>query len=172
MRVSMVNDVLPTNNTATTPGTLRTLHTLNTRKLHFNQLVKITLIEYLRSTLGVTSLDMSRNIAKKSVIRPTCTQTVKRTFVTTQLNMNGFQTKLIRSFLILTTVKVPVEIPPEVALPAQTQRNISTAPSQEFVSTETFSVMDTSTVSMGKMKIMSPVFQHTLSIKSYQNTEH
>ena len=43
----MVNDVLPTNNTATTPGTLRTLKTLNTRKLHIYQLVKITLIEYL-----------------------------------------------------------------------------------------------------------------------------
>ena len=43
----MVNDVLPTNNTATTPGTLRTLMTLNTRKLHIYQLVKISLIEYL-----------------------------------------------------------------------------------------------------------------------------
>ena len=30
----MVNDVLPTNNTATTPGTLRTLQTLITTKLH------------------------------------------------------------------------------------------------------------------------------------------
>ena len=43
----MVNDVLPTCNTATTPGTLRTLQTLNTRNLYIYQLVKTTLIEYL-----------------------------------------------------------------------------------------------------------------------------
>ena len=43
----MVSDVLPTSNTATTPGTLRTLQTLITRKLYIYQLVKITLIEYL-----------------------------------------------------------------------------------------------------------------------------
>ena len=44
----MVNDVLPTSNTATTPGTLRTLKTLNTKKaLNIRQLAKINLIEYL-----------------------------------------------------------------------------------------------------------------------------
>ena len=89
---------------------------------------------------------------------------VKRTFVKTQ--QNGFQSKLTpTSFLILTTVRGPVKIPPGVAMPAQTQKIISTAPSQEFVSTETFSVMDTGTVSMEKMKIMISAFQHILSIK-------
>ena len=43
----MVNDVLPTSSTATTPGTLRTMKTLNSTKLHFYQLVKIIRIEYL-----------------------------------------------------------------------------------------------------------------------------
>ena len=42
----MVNDVLPTNNTATTPGTPRTLQTLNCLKLYSYQLAKISLIEY------------------------------------------------------------------------------------------------------------------------------
>ena len=42
----MVNDVLPTNNTATTPGTPRTIKTLNTKKLHIYQLVKIILTKY------------------------------------------------------------------------------------------------------------------------------
>ena len=93
-------------------------------------------------------------------MRPTNTNTVKRIFVKTK--QNGFQTKLTPSFLILTTVRVPVKIPPEVAMPAQKQTNISNAKSQEFVSTKTFSVMDTSTVSMEKMKIMKPAFQHIL----------
>ena len=44
----MVGDVLQTTNTATTPGTLRTPQALNTYKLYSSQLVKITLIEYLR----------------------------------------------------------------------------------------------------------------------------
>ena len=115
---------------------------------------------------------MSSNIVTQSVMRQTNTENVKRTFVRTRLS--GFHNnnrEMTPSFLILTTVKVPVKIPPEVAMPAQTQRNISTAPSQEFVSTKTFSVMDTSTVSMEKMKIMISAFQHTLRIKSYQNTE-
>ena len=42
----MVNDVLPTNNTATTPGTPRTLKTLKTEKLIIHQLVKINLTKY------------------------------------------------------------------------------------------------------------------------------
>ena len=42
----MVNDALPTNNTATTPGTPRTPKTLDIRKLNIYQLVKITRIEY------------------------------------------------------------------------------------------------------------------------------
>ena len=113
---------------------------------------------------------MSSNIVTQSVMRQTNTISVKRTFVRTK--HNGFHNKQTPSFLILTTVKVPVKIPPEVAMPAQTQRIISTAPSQEFVSTKTFAVMDTSTVSMEKMKIMISAFQHTLRIKSYQNTEH
>ena len=96
---------------------------------------------------------MSKNIVAQSVMRPTNTETVKRTFVKTQ--QNGFQTKLTPSFLILTTVRVPVKIPPEVAMLAQTQKHISTAQSQEFVSKKTFSVMDTSTVSMEKMKILA-----------------
>ena len=103
---------------------------------------------------------MSRNIVTKSVMRPTNTMPVKRKFVKTR--QNGFQTKLTPSFLILTTVRVPVKIPPGVAMPAQKQRNISHATSQEFASTKTFSVMDTSTVSKEKMKIMKPVFQHML----------
>ena len=112
---------------------------------------------------------MSRNIVTQSVMRPTNTLDVKRTFV--KIKLNGFHNKLTPSFLILTTVRVPVYIAPEVAMPAQTKRNISTAPRQEFVSTKTFSVMDTSTVSMEKMKIMIPVFQNTLRRKSYQSTE-
>ena len=109
---------------------------------------------------------MSSNIVTQSVMRQTNSIPVKRTFVRTK--KNGFHknnSKMTPSFLILTTVKVPVKIPPEVAMPAQTLWNISTAPSQEFVSTETFSVMDTSTVSMEKMKIMISAFQHILSIK-------
>ena len=166
----MVNDVLPTNNTATTLGTLRTLKTLNTRKLNFYQLVKITLIEYSTLTRGVISLDMSSNIVTQSVMRQTNTISVKRTFVRTK--QNGFHNKLTPPFWILTTVKVPVKIPPQVAKPAQTQRNISTAQSQEFVFTETFAVMVTSTVSMEKMKNMISAFQHILRIMSYQNMEH
>ena len=111
---------------------------------------------------------MSSNIVTQSVMRQTNTISVKRKFVRTQ--QNGFQTKLTPSFLILTTVKVPVKIPPEVAMPAQTQRSISTAPSQDFVFTETFAVMVTSTVNMEKMKIIISAFQPTLRIKSYQNT--
>ena len=87
------------------------------------------------------------------------TNTVKRIFAATQ--QNGFHNnnkEMTPLFLILTTVKLPVKIPPEVAMPAQTQRNISTAPSLEFVFTKTFSVMDISTVRMEKMKIMSPAF--------------
>ena len=118
---------------------------------------------------------MSSNIVTQSVMRQTNTIIVKRQFVKTK--QHGFHNnnkKMTPSFLILTTVGVPVQKPPEVqvAMPAQTQMNISTAPSQEFVSTETFSVMDTSTVSMQKMKIMISAFQHILSIKSYQYTEH
>ena len=167
----MVKDVLPTNNTVTTPGTLRILTILDIRKLPIYQLVKIALIEYFTSTRRVTPLHMLSNIVIKSATRPTNTNTVKRIFVINQ--QNGSTAKQTPTFLILTTVKVPVQKPPEVqvAMPAQTQRNISTAPSQEFVSTETFSVMDTSTVSMEKMKIMIPAFQYILSIKSYQNTE-
>ena len=46
---SMVNDVLPTNNTATTPGTLRTKKNLNQGETRdFYQLVQITPIEYLK----------------------------------------------------------------------------------------------------------------------------
>ena len=113
---------------------------------------------------------MLRNIVTQSVMRQTNTWIVKRKFVSTQ--QNGFQNKLTPSFLILTTVKVPVKIHPEVAKPAQTQRNISSAPSLEFVSIKTFNVMDTSTVSMEKMKIMMTVFRDILRRKSYQNTEH
>ena len=113
---------------------------------------------------------MSSNIVTQSVMRQTNTISVKRTFVRTRLN--GFHAKLTPSFLILTTVKVPVKIPPEVAMPAQTKRNISTAPSQDFVFTETFSVMVTNTVRMEKMRIMISAFQHILRIKSYHNTEH
>ena len=112
---------------------------------------------------------MSRNIVTQSVMRLTNTVYVKRRFVETE--QNGFQSKLTPSFLILTTVRVPVRIPPEVAMPAQTQRIISTAPSQEFVSTENCSVMATSTVSMEKMKTMIPAIQHILRIKSSLNTE-
>ena len=92
------------------------------------------------------------NIVAKSVMRPRPkkTITVRRLFVKTLLN--GFHNKLTPSFLILTTVKVPVSIASEVAMPALTKRIFSTAPSQEFVSTKTFSVMDTSTVSMEKNK--------------------
>ena len=96
---------------------------------------------------------MLRNIVTQSVMRPTNTNTVRRIFVKTRLN--GFHNTLTPSFLILTTVRVPVKIPPEVAMPAQTKKNISTAQSQEFVSTKTFSVMDTSTVSREKMKILA-----------------
>ena len=42
----MVNDALPTNNTATTHGTPRTRKTLNPGKLNIFQHVKITLIKY------------------------------------------------------------------------------------------------------------------------------
>ena len=98
----MVNDVLPTNNTAITPGTPRTLQSSETG----DQLVKISLIEYLILTLNVTSLDISRNIVTQSVMRPTNTGPVKRTFVITRLI--GFHNKLTPSFLILTTVRVPV----------------------------------------------------------------
>ena len=46
---TMVNDVLPTNNTATTPGTLRTEKNLNQGETRdFYQLVQITPIEYLK----------------------------------------------------------------------------------------------------------------------------
>ena len=105
---------------------------------------------------------MSRNIVTQYAMRPTGTHSVKRTFVKTQLN--GFHNKLTPSFLILTTVKVPVKIPPEVAMPAQTQRNISTASSQEFVSTETFSVINTSTAGMEKTKIMIIVLEQILRV--------
>ena len=44
---SLVNDVLPINNTATTPGTLRVLKTLNTGNMIFYRIVQITPIEYL-----------------------------------------------------------------------------------------------------------------------------
>ena len=114
-------------------------------------------------------MNLFHNIAVKFATGQKNTEDVKSTFARTQLN--GFLSKITPSFLILITAKVPAIIPPEVAMPAQTQRIISTAPSQEFVSTETFSVMDTSTVSMEKMKIMISAFQHTLRIKSYQNTE-
>ena len=112
---------------------------------------------------------MLSNIVRQSVMKATNTEVVNRRFVKTK--QTGFQNRLTPSSLILTAVKVPVKIPPEVAMPAQTQRNISTAPSQEFVSTETFSVTDTSTASMEKMKIMISAFQYILRGKSFQNTE-
>ena len=48
MLLLMVNDVLVTNKTASTLGTLRTIETLNSRKLYIYQFVKIIQIEYLR----------------------------------------------------------------------------------------------------------------------------
>ena len=92
---------------------------------------------------------------KQSVMKTTNTDTVKKTFV--KIRPNGLHAKLTLTFLILTSVRVPVKIPPEVAMPAQTQKHISTAQSQEFVSTKTFSVTDTSTVSMEKMKILAKI---------------
>ena len=83
----MVNDALATNNTATTPGTQRTMRVMRIHldgisiKAIIYHLVKITRIEYLTSTQSVTSLHMSRNIVALSVMRPTNTNTVKRTFV-------------------------------------------------------------------------------------------
>ena len=109
---------------------------------------------------------MLRNIVTQSVMRQTNTNIVKRKFVSTQ--QNGFQNKLTPSFLILTTVKVPVKIHPEVAKPAQTQRNISSAPSLEFVSIKTFNVMDTSTVSMEKMKNIFAANRNTLIMGSFE----
>ena len=96
---------------------------------------------------------MSRNIVKQSVMKTTNTDTVKKTSV--KIRPNGLHAKLTLTFLILTSVRVPVKIHPEVAMLAQTQKHISTAQSQEFVSKKTFSVMDTSTVSMEKMKILA-----------------
>ena len=102
---------------------------------------------------------MLRNIAIQSVIKQTNTMTVKRKFVTTE--MNGFQNKLTPSFLILTLVKVHVKITPEIAMPALTKMNISSAPTLEFVSIKTSSVMDTSTVSMEKMRNLITATQLT-----------
>ena len=147
----MENDVLPINNTATTPGTLRTPRTLKSRKLLFYHFVKIIQIEYSTSTLSVTSLAMLRNTVIQSVMIQ-MPLPVKRKSVTTQ--QNGFLNKLTPSLLILTTVRVHVKITPEVVMPARTQRSISTAPSQGFVFIETYSVMGTSTVTMEKMKYL------------------
>ena len=167
----LVSGARETNNTAITPGTHQHINSLDTKMIRIiYPSVRITRTEYFTSTRTATSLPMLSNIVGQSVMKPTRTEDVNRRFVETK--RNGFQTKLTPSFLILTTVKVPVKIPPEVAMPAQTKRNISTAPSQEFVFTETFSVMVTSTVRMEKMKIMSPAFQPTLSIKSSENTQH
>ena len=110
----------------------------------------MNLIEYSTSTLSVTSLPMLRNTAIQSVMIQTLTNTVRRKSVTIQ--QNGFLNKLTPSLLILTTVRVHVKITPEVAMPARTQRTISTAPSQGFVFRETYSVMGTSSVTMEKMK--------------------
>ena len=141
-------------------------------KVHrrFYQLVKITLIEYSTSTLSVTSRPMSRNIVTQFVMRQTNTMIVKRKFVT--INRNGFQDKPTPSFLTLTAVKVHVKIPPKVAMPAQTKMTISAAPSQEFAFPKNFAVMDTSTVSMEKMKNMMTAIQSILRMVSSQNTEH
>ena len=102
---------------------------------------------------------MLRNTAIQSVMMRTLTDTVGRKYVTTQ--QNGFLNKLTPSLLILTTVRVHVKITPEVAMPARTQRTISTAPSQGFVFIETYSVMDTSTVTMEKMKNCMPAIKPT-----------
>ena len=166
----MVNDALPTNNTATTPGTPRTPRILNRIALYFYQLVKITLIEYSTSTLSVTSRPILRNIVKQFVTRQTNTCSVKKKFVT--IKQSGFQNKPTHSFLTLTAVKVHVKIPPKVAMPAQTKMTISTAPSQEFVFPKNFAVMDTSTVSKEKMKNMMTAIRSILRMVSSQNTEH
>ena len=92
---------------------------------------------------------MLRNTAIQSVMIQ-MPMPVNRKSVTTQ--QHGFLNKLTPSLLILTTVRVHVKITPEVAMPARTQRTISTAPSQGFVFIETYSVMGTSTVTMEKMK--------------------